>query len=126
LIPAYPCFPDFDRLPAATYYVPLTDADALRDILSGFRSLSESALPAQVVGLSPVLNAPHTSTDTPSVASVRLSGGYEVTAFPTYHRVASQGYCVWRWQRSIRPEYAFEGEVCDIEKPAALIFAAAI
>jgi ribonuclease Z len=65
-----------------TYYVPLSCFEGLLEAKTAFERLEGKEIPMKIVGIAP--NEP----------PVEIARGYKVFAFPTSHRVASQGYAI--------------------------------
>lgn len=90
----------------ATYYVPPRCVEPLKEALRAFEVLDENSIPMNIVPFSPF-----------DVA--QISPAYKVFAFPTEHRVVSQGYAVIHSRRgSLFPQYAncTQEEIIELRK----------
>jgi ribonuclease Z len=98
----------------ATYYVPLCMVDHVEGILRAFRALTDSALPAHVQGVSPgdlvLLNGSgsgvYFAADCAGGADSKLGSSCKyVTAWPTAHRVPSNGYILWDKRMTLKADH---------------------
>ncbi|ELT99514.1 hypothetical protein CAPTEDRAFT_108450, partial [Capitella teleta] len=81
----------------ASYYIPAHLEKPLDLIAETFSQLNESQEGRGRI---------NTCVVTPTSEPIQLPNGYKVKVFPTQHRVASQGYIVYRSEKLRKPEYA--------------------
>ncbi|OQS00346.1 nuclear ribonuclease Z [Thraustotheca clavata] len=81
-----------NKMAPATYYVPKHLTENIKQILAAYESMTEAALPANIVGVEAGM-------------SFRISSTVLVKAFATVHRVPSLGYVAYRVSRQLKPEY---------------------
>jgi ribonuclease Z len=100
------------KLPAASYYVPPCCVQPLRAVLHAMAQLDGAPLvdPAQVVAMLPSGTDPggEGGSAEPAVTEVSIARDCTVRAWPTVHRVPSQGYTMWRTKKSLKPALAAE------------------
>jgi len=96
----------------ATYYVPPHCVEPLKEAQRAFEVLDENAIPMNIVAFSPF-------------DVVQISPAYKVFAFPTEHRVASQGYAIVHSRRgAVFPQYATCGqeEIIELRKQKVRVY----
>lgn len=104
--------------PAPAYYVPESCREPLEQAQRAFATLDGSEIPMNLRVLSPPSSAGGESPltvspdgslegDVSSGSAVALGNGFQAFAFPTMHRVPSQGYCVVRAEKGrLLPQFA--------------------
>ncbi len=108
------------QLPPASYYVPPCCVQPLRAMLQAMAeldgsptSLAEHAqvvamLPAEMAAASASCDAGSSPSAAAVVTEVSIARDCIVRAWPTTHRVPSQGYSMWRTKKSLKPALAAE------------------
>jgi hypothetical protein len=77
-----------------TYYVPLSCLESLIEAKTAFERLEGKEIPMKIVSI------------TPNEPALEIVKGYKVFAFPTSHRVPSQGYAIVHCQPgALLPQY---------------------
>lgn len=107
------------KLPPATYYVPPCCVQPLRTMLQAMAELDGSPaylgeqvkvlamLPAKTAGCSST-SADVEGDPVADVTEVTIARDCVVRAWPTIHRVPSQGYTMWRKKKTLKPALAAE------------------
>lgn len=75
-----------------TVYMPESIVRPMRELMRIFEELDGHTFQFQFKGVSPGIAVP-------------LKGSYFFRAFPTYHRVASQGYTIYEKKKFLKPEF---------------------
>ncbi len=75
-----------------TFYMPEASVRPMRELMRVFEELDGHTFQYQFKGVSPGMAFP-------------LKGPYFFKAFPTYHRIVSQGYTIYEKKKHLKPEF---------------------